>query len=475
MSYFDAPATGGNHLGQFAAAPLLDDIAAIQRLYGANMTTRTGDSVYGFNSNTGRIWYTATSATTPVIFAVWDAGGIDTLDFSGYTQAGQIDLRQGAFSSVGGMTYNVAIAQGVTIENAVGGVGDDTLTGNDANNRLTGGAGLDTMIGGLGNDRYDVDNIGDVVTELAGGGTADVIVSSVSYTIAANFEQMPIDGTGLTGTGSANGDLLVTRTAGNTLVGLGGDDVYVVGAAGTTVTEAAGGGSDVVVAEVDFTLPGEIELLIVRGTGLTGTGNGGNNTFLGQTGTNSFVGLGGDDTYVLGSAGDTVTEAAAGGSDTVFSSFTHTLASEVETLFLRGTALSGTGNGLNNLLVSEVGANTLIGLAGDDTYVVNSTADVVTEAAGEGFDQVVARVSYTLTANVEQLVLVGAGLTGTGTGASDVLVNLGIGNTLQGLGGDDFYIVATPTVIVEAAGVAGGGRRSSRDQTGRCGLSAFSS
>src|SRR5690606_32943841 len=87
----------------------------------------TGDTTYGFNSNTDRDFYTAADASRPLIFAVWDAGGFDTLDFSGYVQNQLIDLRQGAFSNVGGLTGNVAIAEGAVIERAIGGSGDDVM------------------------------------------------------------------------------------------------------------------------------------------------------------------------------------------------------------------------------------------------------------------------------------------------------------------------------------------------------------
>ena len=152
MSYFDAANTGADHSDANPSAPLIDDIAAIQRLYGANMTTRTGDTTYGFNSNADRPWFAATSATQKLIFAVWDAGGSDTFDFSGYAQAQTIDLRPTGFSDVGGLKANVSIAAGVTIENAIGGSGADTITGNDADNRITGGGGNDTIDGGAGTD-----------------------------------------------------------------------------------------------------------------------------------------------------------------------------------------------------------------------------------------------------------------------------------------------------------------------------------
>lgn len=122
-----------------------------KKLYGANMSTRTGDTVYGFNSNTGRDFLTATADNgKPVNFTVWDADGNDTLDFSGYSQQQMINLNDGAFSSVGGGTQNVAIARGAIIENAIGGSGRDVIIGNDQDNLLAGNAGSDILYGGLG-------------------------------------------------------------------------------------------------------------------------------------------------------------------------------------------------------------------------------------------------------------------------------------------------------------------------------------
>ncbi|MGL4397864.1 MAG: M10 family metallopeptidase C-terminal domain-containing protein [Hyphomicrobium sp.] len=156
MSYFDASETGASHdIGwnsYFAATPLLHDIAAVQSLYGARTTTRAGDTTYGFNSNAGRTQFAIASASEKVVFAIWDGGGIDTLDMSGYSNDGRIDLNFEAFSSVGGLTYNIAIARGAVIENAVGGTGADIIIGNDAVNTLTGGSGADALTGGRGND-----------------------------------------------------------------------------------------------------------------------------------------------------------------------------------------------------------------------------------------------------------------------------------------------------------------------------------
>jgi len=155
MSYFNEANTGGNFGGQYSAAPLLDDIAAAQLEYGPNMTTRTGDTVYGFHSNADEPWYVLGGAAARAVFAVWDAGGNDTLDFSGYSQTQTIDLRQGFFSSVGGLTGNVTIAQGADVENAIGGSGADSMTGNALANSMSGGGGADTIMAGAGNDTID--------------------------------------------------------------------------------------------------------------------------------------------------------------------------------------------------------------------------------------------------------------------------------------------------------------------------------
>ena len=161
MSYFDAEETGAQHYGTYAATPLLHDIAAAQLLYGANMSTRTGNTVYGFHSNADRSAFHIDSSTEDVVFAVWDAGGKDTFDFSGYSAAATIDLNAMAFSSVGGLKYNIAIAKGAIIEDAIGGLSSDEIKGNAAANTLDGGlgndklygnAGIDTLKGGGGND-----------------------------------------------------------------------------------------------------------------------------------------------------------------------------------------------------------------------------------------------------------------------------------------------------------------------------------
>ncbi|HDL6962482.1 TPA: M10 family metallopeptidase [Yersinia enterocolitica] len=152
MSYLSEQYSGVNYGGHSASTPQLYDIAALHYLYGANMRIRTGNTTYGFNSNSGRKHFSARNSNDPLIFCVWDAGGIDTFDFSGYTQDQIINLNQGSFSNVGEFTSNISIAFNVTIENAIGGKGNDILIGNQENNTLKGGGGNDQLYGGIGAD-----------------------------------------------------------------------------------------------------------------------------------------------------------------------------------------------------------------------------------------------------------------------------------------------------------------------------------
>ena len=134
--------------------PAMHDIAAAHLLYEPNYETRKGDTTYGFNSNTERDHYTLTSADELTNFCVWDGGGEDTLDFSGFRQNQKINLGAETLSDVGGRVGNVSIAKGVVMENAIGGSGHDVLIGNHVNNRMTGGAGGDTLTGGAGADTF---------------------------------------------------------------------------------------------------------------------------------------------------------------------------------------------------------------------------------------------------------------------------------------------------------------------------------
>lgn len=137
--------TKGHLENQYSSTPMMDDIALLQKKYGANHETRSTDTVYGFNSNADRETFKLKSEAELPVFCVWDGGGNDTFDFSKYQENQVINLMPGSFSNVGGGVGNVSIAQGVSIERAIGGEGDDIIIGNERNNELMGGGGDDTL------------------------------------------------------------------------------------------------------------------------------------------------------------------------------------------------------------------------------------------------------------------------------------------------------------------------------------------
>ncbi|MFC3146192.1 calcium-binding protein [Piscinibacterium candidicorallinum] len=350
---------------------------------------------------------------------------------------------------------------------ALGLGGNDVLEGNAGNDVLDGGLGSDTMRGRSGNDVYIVDAAGDVVTENTNEGV-DRVESSITYTLGANVENLTLTGTAaLNGTGNSLSNTLIGNAGNNTLNGAAGadtmqggagNDVYIVDNAGDVVTESANEGTDRVESSVSFVLGANVENLTLTGTAAinatgnvannTLTGNSGNNRLDGGAGADAMTGGAGNDTYVVDNTGDTVTEAASGGTDTIESSVTYTLGTEVENLTLTGTsAINATGNGLANILRGNAAANTLnggagndtmLGGAGDDVYIVDTTGDVVTENANEGVDRIDSSVTFTLGANVEHLTLTGtAAINGTGNAGDNTLTGNSANNTLTGGGGND--------------------------------------
>ena len=190
MSYFNASATGANWNGKYAQTPMVYDIMAIQQLYGADYTTRATDTTYGFNATAGNWLYNFTQNTSPIM-TIWDGNGTDTIDLSGWSTSSTLSLVAGSYSSVNTMTYNLAIAYDVDIENAIGGSGNDTLIGNDLDNIITGNAGNDIINGHFGNDTLyggdgnDLLDGGDGSDELDGGEGADTLDGGTGYDIAS--------------------------------------------------------------------------------------------------------------------------------------------------------------------------------------------------------------------------------------------------------------------------------------------------
>lgn len=286
-------------------------------------------------------------------------------------------------------------------------------TGNEQANRITGTAGdnildgrlgADTLAGGDGNDVYVVDNLRDVVTELALGGSADLVRASISWTLSAEVEQLELVsvsavrgiGNGLDNliTGSAAPNWLDGAAGADTLQGGAGDDTYVIDDTGDVVIEGARGGLDTIRTSVQLQggLVQHVENLVLTGSAAIDAignaaanvldGNGAANTLDGQGGADLMRGGGGDDTYVVDHLQDSVVEMASAGRDTVVSAVSFVLGANIEDLVLTGSAQSGTGNAGANLLRGSAGDNRLDGKAGNDVLVGGAGRDILTGGSG---------------------------------------------------------------------------------------------
>lgn len=173
--------TGADGITYSPQTPMLNDVMAIQSIYGVSGTTRLGDTVYGFSSSlTGSSAQIFDFTLNPhPILTLFDSGGTDTLNLSGWGAASTVNLEAGQYSSGNFMTNNIAIARNTVIENAITGSGNDVLTGNEGGNRLDGGAGNDSLNGAAGDDTL-VGGAGN--DTLTGGAGNDTVVFSGAYT-----------------------------------------------------------------------------------------------------------------------------------------------------------------------------------------------------------------------------------------------------------------------------------------------------
>ncbi|NTV15493.1 MAG: calcium-binding protein [Desulfobulbaceae bacterium] len=203
------------------------------------------------------------------------------------------------------------------------GAGNDTAYGGDGVDIIDGGTGADVMLGGSNSDIYMVDNSFDIVTELFNEGSSDRVVSSISYSLSDNVEDLTLIG------------MAAINATGNEL------DNLLIGNSGVNIL----------------------------------TGGAGNDSLDGGTSVDMMSGGTGDDSYVVEVEGETVTELAEEGLDTVYSSINFTLSANVENLSLTETAINATGNTLANLLIGNSADNTLIGGTGNDVLEGGLGAD----------------------------------------------------------------------------------------------------
>jgi Ca2+-binding RTX toxin-like protein len=192
--------------------------------------------------------------------------------------------------------------------------------------------------------------------------------------------------------GNAGNNLLNGDTGADAMFGGAGNDVYFVDNGGDVVIENANEGTDVVFSAAHLRLSDNVETLVLQGSAdLQGYGNAEVNTLYGNTGSNLLDGGAGadvmrgglgNDVYFVDDAGDLVFENLGEGTDAVFATVNYMLSANVETLVLQGSGnLTGTGNGLDNKLFGNAGANTLSGGGANDRLDGGAGLDVLNGGA----------------------------------------------------------------------------------------------
>ena len=324
-----------------------------------------------------------------------------------------------------------------------GGAGNDTLEGGSGNDTLIGGTGVDSMVGGDGDDIYVVDNGNDIVDESTTTGR-DRVVSSVTYTIGSNIEELELTGNGnLSATGNELDNLLLGNGASNRLIGGEGNDSLDGGAGNDTLSGGDGDDSLIGGAGNDTLSGGDGDDSLI--------GDAGNDTLDGGIGADTLDGGAGDDTYIINESVDVIVDDTGGTNDQVFSSINFTLPGGVEQLRLIGTVgLEGIGNDLSNFIIGTDGSDTLDGGGmgeidtlrgglGDDIYRVDNPNDVIQEIGSQGTELVESTATtFTLPSAVENLTLIGTeNISGTGNAQANIITGNTRNNTLDGDGGDD--------------------------------------
>ena len=454
VDFYEFFGTGFAFAGDILTAGTINHITA----------TQTGDQIWDVSG------FSISAAAFNTFVAKHDDQGflgavfVGNDSLSGSTLADNLLAYKGN-DSVDGGAGNDTIDGGDGNDSIQGGAGGDSLIGGIGNDTIDGGTGDDSMAGGAGNDTYFVDSISDVVKDLLGaaGGIDTVVVAGI------NTGVLPPSGT------AAFGDIenLTLAALGGTINGIGNEIANKIAGNELDNVLAGNGGNDTLIGG-----KGNDDLVGAADNDSLDGGDG-NDTLEGGDGKDSMAGGAGDDTYVVNDPGDKVTETLAndkgGGIDTVQSSITYTLGTNLDNLLLTaGANINGTGNTLDNVLTGNTGNNKILGLVGndslaggdgndtldggtntvghgdtmaggknDDTYVLDVPADMVIENLNEGTDTVQAPFDIdlnndTLYGNIENATLLGTkAINAIGDSGNNVLTGNTIGNVLTGNDGND--------------------------------------
>ena len=283
------------------------DIAVIQDKYGVNEEWAAGDDVYTIKDE---------NALGNFHAAIWDAGGTDEIRYDGARDA-TIDLRAatlqyeegggGRVSYAYGIFGGFTIANGVTIEDATGGAGNDTINGNDAANRLVGNAGTDVLSGGGGDDFI----LGGAGKDSLNGGAGNDLFRYTARTDSGVGASRDVIGD------FAEGDKIDLSAVGATTF-IGGDafsgtagQVRAVALADQTIVEYDADGdrrADMQIELSDSHVLDRLDFVALNGAPTSGNdelfGSGGNDSINALGGNDAVYGAGGIDTLEGGSGND---------------------------------------------------------------------------------------------------------------------------------------------------------------------------
>ena len=334
----------------------------------------------------------------------------------------------------------------------LGSDGDDVLAGTSGIDRFALSGGNDVMEGRAGSDTYafgrgagqdvivDRNGVFDVIQMAADVLPGDILISrngtDLVFDITGTSDRLTVRDFHLARTFRIEAVRFADGTVWDADFLLTPPRIRVIGGSGDDVLQGT---------------PGDDELVGLGGDDQL-TGLGANDILDGGAGADRMTGGGGDDLYLVDEVGDVVIEQANEGVDTVHSAVTYALGDNLENLSLTGSsAINGIGNAQNNILIGNSAANVFTGGMGDDTYVIG-VGDAVVESAHEGIDTVRTDGSYTLGANVENLILFGSRTaTAIGNALDNVFTGNGAVNFLAGGDGNDTYVVKGLEMVVEVA------------------------
>jgi Ca2+-binding RTX toxin-like protein len=437
-------------------------------------TLNGGTGADTLSGGEGNDHYIVDNALDIVSESTLDGGGIDTVISSvNYTLGGGVENLTLAGSATVGFGNSLAnnLVGNAQANNLVAGIGNDTLDG---------GTGADTLSGGDGNDIYIIDNSGDLVIEASSqGGGVDTILSSINYTLGGGQENLTLSNSATVGFGNSIANYLVGTAQDNTLNGREGadtmnagegDDVYIIDNEQDVIIEWDDAGTDTVRSSISYALSSNIEVAELTGEDSNDAiGNSLDNTITGNTGDNFLDGGAGSD-LILGGTGDDALyggDSGTDGSDTLFGEEGNDLlvasddASNTTGDLLDGghgndTLIGGAGDDTldggegNDIIDGGDGDDLITGGEGDDTLVVDSAEDVI--EGGDGTDLVESSVDFILGDDVENLILTGEALYGTGNSLDNQITGNELDNMLEGADGYDLLVggAGNDTYIVDA-------------------------